>query len=151
MSARITPELPPPLAHYLAQGAPALLLTAGADGYATSMYTWAVGLDSKRVRFAVDADSSGLANLRRSGLASLHIIGPGGLEFLVKGIARPLKDRLEAAGDAVMLVYEMAVVGAKDQSWPGVESAPLRYLWPEDTRDAMSRMEQSVYAEMRAA
>ena len=47
MIGNITPNLPEKLVGYLRPGAPALLLSAGADGYATSAYTWALALDAK--------------------------------------------------------------------------------------------------------
>ena len=77
MIGNITPNLPEKLVGYLRPGAPALLLTAGADGYATSAYTWALALDARRLRFAVDVGGSSMSNLQRTGLASLQVIGPG--------------------------------------------------------------------------
>ena len=70
MIGNITPTLPEKLVGYLRPGAPALLLTCGADGYSTSAYTWALALDDKRLRFAVDVGGSSMANLQRSGLAN---------------------------------------------------------------------------------
>ena len=73
MIGNITPTLPAKLLGYLRPGAPALLLSSGADGYATSAYTWAIALDDKRIRFAVDVGGSSLSNLQRSGLASISL------------------------------------------------------------------------------
>jgi hypothetical protein len=75
MIGNITPTLPEKLVGYLHPGAPALLLSSGADGYSTSAYTWALGLDDKRLRFAVDVGGSSMANLQRSGQASVQIRG----------------------------------------------------------------------------
>jgi hypothetical protein len=61
MIGSVTPNLPARLLGYLRPGAPALLLTAGADGYATSAYTWVVALDDKCVRFGVDDGGSAMA------------------------------------------------------------------------------------------
>jgi hypothetical protein len=149
MIGNITTELPEKLVDYLGPGAPGLLLTAGADGYASSAYTWVMGMDAKRVRFAVDQGGSAMANLQRSGQASLQIIGPGDVTFLIKGRARPLKERLAAAEPYAIMLYEMEVMGAKDQSWPGVATSALKYEWPAEQREAMLKMEQAVYAEMR--
>jgi hypothetical protein len=145
----VTPQLPEALLAYLRPGAPGLLLTAGADGYATSAYTWIVALDAGRLRFTVDEGGSTMANLQRSGQASLQVIGEGELAFLVKGRARRLKPRLDAAAPYVIQLYEMEVIGAKDQSWPGVTTSALRYEWPAGQREAMLAMEQAVYKEMR--
>ncbi|MDW7709621.1 MAG: pyridoxamine 5'-phosphate oxidase family protein [Deferrisomatales bacterium] len=145
----VTPEMPERLLSHLRPGAPALLLTAGADGYPSSAYTWAVGLDARRVRFAVDAGGTALANLQRAGLAGLHIIGPGNLAYLVKGKARKLKDRIAAVAPSEMLLWELEVVGARDQSFPGVTAKPFTYEWPADQRGAMENMERAVFSEMR--
>ena len=62
MIGNITTTLPQKLVGYLRPGAPALLLTSGADGYSTSAYTWALGLDDKRLRFAVDVGGTETQN-----------------------------------------------------------------------------------------
>ena len=147
----VTPEMPERLMAYLGAGAPALLLTAGADGYPSSAYTWAVALGAKVVRFAVDKEGTAFANIQRSGLAGLHIIGPDGLAFLIKGTSRKLKDHIAAAAPAGLMLYEMQVIGARDQSFPGVTAKPFTYEWPADQRAAMLKMEQAVFAEMRQA
>jgi hypothetical protein len=147
--ADVTPEMPEKLVTYLSPGAPALLLTAGADGYPSSAYTWAVALDAKCVRFAVDAGGTALVNLNHSGLAGLHIIGPGNLAYLVKGKARKLKDRIAAVSPGEMSLWEMQVIGARDQSFPGVTPKPFTYEWPADQRASMQKMEQAVFTEMK--
>ena len=147
--AEITPEMPAKLVSHLRPGAPALLLTAGADGYPSSAYTWAVAMDSKCVRFAVDVGGTALVNLNHSGLAGLHIIGPDNLAYLVKGTSKQLKDRIAAVSPGDMALWEMQVIGARDQSFPGVTPKPFTYEWPADQRDAMVKMEQAVFAEMK--
>jgi hypothetical protein len=149
LTGRTTPTLAPRLIDYLSPGAPALMLTTGADGYAGSAYTWVVAMDDRRLRFGVDLGSSSLENLRRSSLVSIQIIGPGDVSFLVKGEARPVKERIDAAAPASVMLWEMDVVAAKDQSWPGVATTALAYEWPAAQREAMLKMEQAVYAEMR--
>lgn len=149
MIGNITPQMPEKLVAYLRPGAPGLLLTAGADGFATSAYTWIVALDAGRARFAVDEGGSTLANLQRSGQASLQVIGQGEITFLVKGHARALKPRLDAAAPYVIQLWEMEVIGAKDQSWPGVSTNALTYTWPAEQREAMLAMEQAVFREMK--
>ena len=84
----------------------------------------------------------------RSSLAGLHVIGPNDLAFLVKGTTRKLKDKIAAAPTELML-YEMQIIGARDQSFPGVTAKPFTYEWPADHRQAMLKMEQAVFAEMR--
>ena len=147
--ADVTPTMPEKLVSHLTPGCPALLLTAGSDGYPSSAYTWAVALDETRVRFAVDAGGTALVNLNASGLAGLHIIGPDNLAYLVKGSARRVKDRIDAATGGEMALWEMKVMGARDQSFPGVTPKPFTYEWPADQRSAMQQMEQAVFAEMK--
>lgn len=137
------------LIDYLRPGAPALMLTTGADGYAGSAYTWVVAMDSARLRFGVDLGSSSMKNLQRSDRAAIQVIGPGDISFLVKGKARCVKDRIEAAAPAPVMLWEMEVTAVKDQSWPGVGTTALSYEWPADKREAMLAMERAVYAEMR--
>jgi len=151
MIGNITPHLPEKLVAYLRPGAPGLLLTSGADGYATSAYTWIIALDGQRARFAVDEGGSTMANLERGGQASLQVIGQGDISFIVKGRARRLTQKLDAAAPYVIQLWEMEVIGAKDQSWPGVATSALTYEWPAEQREAMLAMEHNVYTEMKNA
>lgn len=151
MIGKVTPTLPQRLVSYLRPGAPALLLTAGADGYATSAYTWVVAVDDKHLRFGVDDGGSAMANAQRTGLVSLQIIGPDDVTFLVKGMARQIKSRIESAAPNVIMLWEMEVMGARDQSWRDVKTTALTYEWPAEQREALLKMEQAVYAEMRDA
>lgn len=151
MIGNITPHMPEKLVAWLRPGAPGLLLTSGADGYATSAYTWILALDAGRARFAVDEGGSTMANLERGGQATLQVIGQGDVSFIVKGRARRLKDKLAGAAPYVIQLWGLDVVGAKDQSWPGVSTSALTYEWPAEQREAMLKMEQAVYEEMREA
>ncbi len=146
---KIHTALPDNLLAWLRGGAPAVVLSTGADGYPTTAFTWAAAPDAGRIRFGVDDGSSTLDNIRRSGLASLQMLGPDNLAFLVKGKAKRIKDRVEAAAPAPMMLFELQVVGAKDQAWPGVTVSPLTFEWPADKRAALEKMEQAVFAEMR--
>jgi hypothetical protein len=133
---------------YLRAGAPGLMLTTGADGFAGSSYTWVLAMDSARLRFGVDLGGSAMVNLQRTGQVSIQIIGSG-LTFLIKGSARQIKERIAATLPVAIMLWEMDVVAAKDQSWKDVTTAALMYEWPEAQRETMLRMEQAVYAEMR--
>ncbi len=146
----ITPHMPEKLLAYLNAGGPALLLSCGEDGYPTSAYSWAVALDAKRLRFGVDDGGSSYRNLQRSSKAGIHIIGPNDLAFLVKGTTTQLKDHIDAAGAARMALFEMQVMGARDQSFPGVTATPFTYEWPREQREVLQAMERAVYEEMRS-
>lgn len=151
MIGTVTQNLPEKLVGYLRPGAPALLLTSGADGYASSAYTWVVAIDDKHLRFGVDDGGTAMASAQRTGLVSLQIIGPDDVSFLVKGKARQVKSRIDAAAPNVIMLWEMEVMGARDQTWRGVKTTALMYQWPAEQREAMLKMEQDVYAEMRTA
>jgi quercetin dioxygenase-like cupin family protein len=129
-------HIPANTAHdFVAEGDAPLLLF-----YANVAYTWAAAPDARRVRFGADHGSATLANLQHDGRASLQIVGPGNLVFLVKGAAQTIKDRIAAAPFRLALM-ELAMAEAKDQAWPGVTVAPLAYEWPADQREAMRAME----------
>lgn len=151
MIGNVTPNLPQKLIGYLRPGAPALLLTAGADGYATSAYTWVVAIDDKHLRFGVDDGGSAMANAQRTGMVSLQVIGPDDVTFLIKGKASQIKSRIDAAAPNVIMLWEMEVMGARDQSWRDVKTTALMYQWPAEQREALLKMEQAVYEEMRNA
>jgi hypothetical protein len=126
MIGNITPQMPEKLVAYLHPGAPGLLLTAGADGYATSAFTWILSLDAGRLRFAVDEGGSTMANLQRSGQAALQIIGPGDISFLVKGRARALKPKLDGAAPYVIHLWEMEIGAGSVLAGRGHQRAHLR-------------------------
>lgn len=140
--------MPPRLMEYLARGAPALVATMGNDGWPNLVMTWAAARDLCTVRFGADAGSPTLANIQRHGKVTLEIIGTGGIIFRLKGIARIVKDRIEAAPFAIAMA-ELIVSEAKDQSWPGVTVSSLAYEWEGGQKEQMVAMEQAVYAELR--
>jgi len=146
----ITPELPGELLSYLRAGALGIVITVGDDDYPTDAFTWVIALDDKRVRFGADHGSKTLANLQRGGRATVQIIGPNNLVFLVKGEARQIKSDIDAVSMGIEL-WEVDVIGARDQSWPGAAPLPLAVQWSGDERESMVKTEQAVFDEMRAA
>ncbi len=148
MSPRVTKQLSDPLLNLLSQGCPALLLTVGADGFPNTAYTWAIAPDIATIRFGADYGSTTLVNLQQEPRASLQIIGPGNLVYLIKGAVLQIKAQIEAAPFKIaMMALEIAEV--KDQSWPGVVVQPLAYVWAADQQAEMLAMERAVYDEMR--
>jgi hypothetical protein len=145
---RTSARLPGPLLQVLRDGLPALLLTEGSDGYPASAFTWVVALDDERVRFVADLGSATLANLEREGRASLQVLAPPDLVFLIKGRCAQVKARLASAAFPAAGM-ELRVAEAKDQSWPGVSVRPLAYEWAADARAKMLEMEKAVYSELR--
>lgn len=142
--------LPDRLFRHLQRGGPAILVTYGADGWPNAVMTWAATRDPHVVRFGVDLGTSTLANIQREGKASLHVIGPGNIIFLIKGATRLVKERLETLPPPhLMGMMELAVHAVKDQSWVGVMVSPLSFQWTGPDADRMRQAEQEVLAELR--
>lgn len=139
--------LPPRALRELRRGLPAVLVTVGTDGWGHAVMTWAAAPGPELIRFGVDAATHTLANLRRTHRAALQIAGPDNLLLLVKGRARPVRERIRAAPFA-MALWELAVGEVKDQTFPGVVVAPLAYRWVGRGAAAMRRMERAVYREL---
>jgi flavin reductase (DIM6/NTAB) family NADH-FMN oxidoreductase RutF len=110
--------------------------------------TWAAAVTPDRVRFGVDHGTATLANLRRTGRATLQVIARDAVLVLVKGAAREVRDRIVAAPFG-MALWELAVSAVKDQSWGGVVVAPLTFVWTGPDADRMRLVEQHVLAELR--
>ena len=147
----MTPDtvLPDRLTALLRAGAPAIVLSVGADGFSHAAMTWAVAPARARVRFIVDCGSTSEANLRRDGRAALQVVGPGDVLALIKGPARERRARIEGAAFP-MAMWEMTVAQVKDQSWGPVAVSPLTYQWRGPEAETLRRMEQAVLAELRA-
>lgn len=141
-------RLPEPLLDLLSRGCAALVLTVGADGFPNTAYSWAIARDNTSIRFCADDGSETLANLYREQCASLQIIGPGNIIYLIKGSASQTKPQIEATPFRIAMLT-LHVKEAKDQSWPGVSVRPLIYDWEPEQRREMLAMEQNVYSEMR--
>ena len=148
MAKQVISYLPAPLLALLEQGTPALLLTVDEAQFPHSVFTWAVALDPSVVRFAVDRQTTTSANLERNGQATLQVIGPDNLLFLIKGPTHQLKPQL-AATPLKIALFALRVATVKDQAWPQATVRPLTYEWPPERREAMAAMEEAVYAEMR--
>ncbi|HKX18148.1 MAG TPA: hypothetical protein VJT33_09085 [bacterium] len=142
--------LPNRLAALLRAGAPAILLSVGADGFGHAAMTWAVAPAQALVRFIVDCGSTSEANLRRDGRASLQVVGPDDVLALLKGPARERRARVDAAAFP-MAMWEMTVAQVKDQSWGPVAVSPLTYQWRGPQAESLRRMEEAVLAELRDA
>jgi hypothetical protein len=143
----ITPEMPAPVVSYLKAGGLGLVITVGDDGYPTDAFTWVVATGPKTLRFCADKGGKTLANLERDGRAAVQIVGPDNLVFLIKGTSRKIKDDLESVDMGIEL-WEMDVVGARDQSWPGAAPLPFAVQWYGDNRNDMVRSELAAYDEM---
>ena len=142
--------LPDKLFQLLQTGTTAILATQGEDGYSNAVMTWAASNVSHQVRFGVDLGTSTLANLQREGKASLQIIGPNNVIFLIKGTVKTVKARLEALPPPhLMCIMTMSPTIIKDQSWVGVSVSPPVYQWTGDDAERMAEAEKTAIAEIR--
>ncbi len=148
MKIPVTSHLPDGLLSELKDGCPALLLTIGEDAYPSATFTWMLALNSTIIRFGADHNSTTLNNLYREGQASLEVITPANRVFLIKGKTSQIKPQIEAT-PYKMVMMEMLVAEAKDQSTPGVNVHPFSYDGISEQRQAMLAMENAVYTEMR--
>ena len=136
--------------HFLQQGNPAILATYGSDGWPNAVVTWAAARDPHHVRFGVDLGTSTLANIEREGKASLQIIGPDNILFLIKGTTHKVKARIETLPPPhLMCVMEMTLHSVKDQSWPGVVVSPLSYQWVGGDAERMTAATSEMLVELR--
>lgn len=147
--ARTTPTLAERAVRALRDGCPAVLVTVGADGWGHAVMTWAVALDAGRVRFAADWGTATLTNLERTGRAALQVIAAGDVLVLVKGEARQVRARIEAAPFA-MAAWELAVREVRDQTFAGVSVRPLAFEWTGPEAAVLREVESRVLAELRA-
>jgi len=142
-------SLPEPLLQLLKEGIPAILATQGADGWPYPVITWAIARDAHAIRFGVDIGSTTFANLQREHRATLQVIGPSNLLFLIKGTVRLLKERIKAFPFPSLALMEMAPGELKELSWPGVEVSPLSFHWTGPGAEAAAAAERALLAEMR--
>jgi hypothetical protein len=149
MGSKVSNQFSDPLLNALFDGAPALLLTVGKDGYPRTAFTWVVSGNRKEVLFGADHGTVTLENLEREGRAAIQIILRENLVYLVKGPVKVVKERLQAA-PFKMGAWVLDVKEVKDQSWPAVHVSPFEYTWSDDIRDEMLVMEKAVIEEMRA-
>ena len=135
----------------LAAGLPVLVLSSDGTGRVHATYSWAVAVDTRRLRLATDRGGRSSAHLRRSGRAALLVVGHAGLNLLLSGRVQRLPAALDVAGSPPLDAWELTLSRVRDQSWPGVSTSVLRYRWPAPQRAAMRRMERAVIAALRHA
>lgn len=145
---RTTNELGASAFQAVRDGAPAFVLTNGADNFPHAALTYALALAPKRVRFCIDLNTATYHNLERDAHVAMQIVGAGNRVCLIKGRAHIVRERLDAKPSPAAL-FELQVSQVQDQAWRGVTVAPLAYAWDESNRALMQAMEQKLFAEMR--
>ncbi|MFQ5922494.1 MAG: hypothetical protein ACE5M4_06585 [Anaerolineales bacterium] len=148
MTSRVEPTLSHTVTEYASLGIPGLLLTIDSEGFPHSSFTWVVATSPDRLRFGADHGGTTLANIERSGIASVQIITDEGQPYLIKGSVIMASSLIQSAPFKVALM-EMEILEVRDQSWIGVSVRPFDYDWAPEEREKMLEVEQAVYAEMR--
>ena len=148
MSSRVKPTLSRKVTEYALFGTPGLLLTIDDEGFPHSSFTWVVATAPDRLRFGADHGGTTLANIERSGIASVQIITDEGQPYLIKGNVKMASSLIQSAPFKVALM-EMEILEARDQSWIGVSVRPFVYDWAPEEREKMLEVEQAIYDEMR--
>lgn len=145
---RVKPTLSKKVAQYALHGTRGLVLTVDTEGFPHSSFTWVVATAVDQLRFAADHGGSTLANIERTGIASVQITIDEGQPYLVKGKVTTASSLIQSAPFKVALM-EMEILEVRDQSWIGVNVSPLQYEWAPEEHGRMLEVEQAVYAEMR--
>ncbi len=145
---RETSQLPEKLLVTLREGVPALLITVGEDGLPHTAFTFAAAAEPNRVVVAVDEGSATLANIQRSGQASVQILAPDNQVFLLKGRVRISESKLKSS-PVPSRRAEIALSSVKNQAWPTVVVSPLRYEYAPQARATWESAVAHIYAELR--
>jgi flavin reductase (DIM6/NTAB) family NADH-FMN oxidoreductase RutF len=132
----------------LRAGVPAVLITVGEDGWGHAAMTWIVAVAPNRARFGVDHSTRTSANLERTGKVALEVIAQDDIILLLKGSARMVRARIEAAPFA-MSMWELSLTELRDQRFSGVVVQPLRFEWTGARASEMQAVERAILAEMR--
>ncbi len=148
MNSRAKKLLSYKLADYIALGTPGQAITVDSEGFPHTSFTWVVTNSIHLLRFGADRGSPTLADIERSGNATVQIITDEGQPYLIKGVAVVLKDSIDSAPFPMALI-EMEILEVLDQSWIGVSVNSMGYEWAPDERDEMDEVVQDVYLEMR--
>ncbi|MCW9033881.1 MAG: pyridoxamine 5'-phosphate oxidase family protein [Rhodospirillales bacterium] len=146
----VLPEMPNQVVSYLKAGALGIAVTVGDDGYPTDSFCWVVANDAKTLRIGADHGGKTQGNLQREGRVAVQIVGPDNLVFLIKGTAKSIKPNIDAVPMDIE-IWEVDVVGARDQSWPGAAPLPFFVQWSGDDREDKMKTEQAAFEEMRKA
>ena len=141
-------EMPKELFAILSAGTPAILLTVDADGYPHAAFTFAAASRPDCVAVVADDGSRTLTNIERTRKASLQVLAPGNIVFLLKGTVRLSASPLAASPvPSRRAVIELDSV--KNQAWPEIAVAPLAYEYSERTRARWEGALPRLYAELR--
>lgn len=141
-------QMPDDLLRVLHAGVPAILLTVDENGFAHTAFTFAAAGQPNRVAVVVDDGSRSLANIERTGRASLEVLAPDNLVYLLKGMARLSSTRLTSS-PVPSRRAEIELVSVKNQAWPEIAVSPLEYDYSTHARAHWESAVPRIYAELR--
>ncbi len=140
--------MPDDLFQVLSAGVPAILLTVDENGFAHTAFTFAAARQPNGVAVVVDDGSRSLANIERTGRASLEVLAPDNLVYLLKGMVRLSSTRLTSS-PLPSRRAEIELVSVKNQAWPEIAVSPLSYDYSTHARAHWSSAVPRIYAELR--
>jgi flavin reductase (DIM6/NTAB) family NADH-FMN oxidoreductase RutF len=143
-----TNQIPEALLTVLRVGVPALLLTVDEDNLPHTAFTFAATAHPDRIAVVVDEGSRTLANIERTSKASVQIIAPGNLVYLLKGSVRISETRL-ASSPAPSRRAEIALTWVKNQAWREIAVTPLTYEYSALARARLEEAAPRLFAELR--
>jgi hypothetical protein len=141
-------QMPDDLFQVLQAGVPAILLTVDENGYAHTAFTLAATRQPNAVAVVVDDGSRSLANIERTGRASVQILAPDNQVYLLKGTVQLSSTHLTSS-PVPSCRAEIELVSVKNQAWPEIAVLPLSYEYSTHVRRRWESAVPRIYAELR--
>ncbi len=141
-------QIPDDLLQVLQAGVPAILLTVDENGFAHTAFTFAAARQRNGVAVVVDDGSRSLANIERTGRASVQVLAPDNRVYLLKGTVRLSSTRLTSS-PVPSRRAEIELVSVKNQAWPEIAVSPLSYEYSTHARSHWEGAVPRIYAELR--
>ncbi len=146
--ARETSQLPEKLLATLRKGLPALLITVDENGWPHTAFTFAAATEPNKVIVVADEGSNTLANIERTGQASVQILAPENQVYLLKGRVRVSESKLKSS-PVPSHRAEIDLTLVKNQAWPSIAVSPMTYEYSPQARATWESAVARIYAELR--
>ena len=141
-------EHPEKFLSVLREGLPALLITVDQDGFPHTAFTFAAATLAQQVAFVVDDVSTTLANIERTGIASIQILAKDNQVYLLKGKVRISESRMKhspvASRRAIIELHSV-----RNQAWAEIAVSPLTYINSPRAALLWANAVPKIYAELR--
>lgn len=151
MSARpsVQRELPPEVTAAVTGGQANVVATLDSDGHpSTTLMTWVVARDARRLAMCVDRRSRSFRNLSERPYVAIEILADD-VVCGVKGSARLVKETMDSPPFPCAL-FIIDVEEARDHGHTGTTFRGPSYAFADD-KQHRAGFEQRVYEELRAA